>query len=99
MKKCALDQFWKGQKAMSGLEIEKGVFMIEKGVPVEETGGGRRMKYPFAEMEIGDSFFVPKPPSSLRQTVKDGGKRIGRTFVCGNAIKDGVKGMRIWRTA
>lgn len=33
-------------------------FKIEKGFPVIQAKTGRKAKYPFAQMEIGDSFFV-----------------------------------------
>lgn len=36
-------------------------FVIEKNVPIPENAGhkGNHSPYPFAGMEIGDSFFVP----------------------------------------
>jgi len=37
-------------------------FKIEKGVPLPPKGTGRKngtYKYPFRDMEVGDSFFVP----------------------------------------
>jgi hypothetical protein len=36
-------------------------FEIEKGIPVPEYAGrgGRTNKYPWEDMEVGDSFFVP----------------------------------------
>lgn len=33
---------------------------ITKGLP---TPRGRRAKYPFREMDVGDSFFAPEAPS------------------------------------
>jgi hypothetical protein len=37
------------------------MFKIEKGVPLppQERGRGAISKYPFAEMEVGDSFSLP----------------------------------------
>ena len=38
-------------------EIENGLmYEIEKNIPMKTRG-----KYPFNEMEVGDSFFVPSP--------------------------------------
>jgi len=34
--------------------------IIEKGIPIPKIKRGRPPKYPFAEMEVGDSFFVHK---------------------------------------
>lgn len=31
---------------------------IDKGIPIPSGGHGRRAKYPWHEMEVGDSFFV-----------------------------------------
>jgi hypothetical protein len=38
-----------------------GMFKIEKGIPLPES------KYPFAEMEVGDSFFVPCESKEARR--------------------------------
>ena len=35
------------------------IITIEKGVPMPKNGAGRHSIYPFAQMEIGDSFAVP----------------------------------------
>lgn len=32
---------------------------IEKNVPMPKVGSGRRTKYPFGDMDIGDSFSSP----------------------------------------
>ena len=63
---------------------------IDKDVPLPL---GRATKYPFHEMKIGDSFFVPnvkavgvhhyKPKLFMRRTV----------------IENGIKGVRVWRYA
>ena len=36
-------------------------FKVERGVPLPEPKGGpgAPAKYPFGDMEVGDSFFVP----------------------------------------
>ena len=31
-------------------------YKIEKGIPLPKNTRGRKLKYPFAEMEVGDSF-------------------------------------------
>jgi hypothetical protein len=39
-------------------------FKIEKDIPLSESRSGPRPKYPFASMEVGDSFFIPGDRSS-----------------------------------
>ena len=64
---------------------------IESGIPAP-TGG--RFKYPWAEMNVGDSFFVP-------------GKNIGNIPITHATLKTGFKfvrstvdgGVRVWRIA
>jgi hypothetical protein len=58
-------------------------FEIEKGIPVPKTtrGGARTSAYPFAELELNDSFFIaasekhPEPEKSLASTVSGATKR------------------------
>ncbi len=38
---------------------------IDKNVPLPVRRTNHKMLYPFAEMEIGDSFLVPLPPGKL----------------------------------
>ena len=35
-------------------------FEISSNIPIPEPRFGRRPKYPWRQMQIGDSFFVPK---------------------------------------
>lgn len=72
------------------------MFEIEKGVPAPSAP--RNAKYPFRNMEIGDSFFVPDDKASedaLRSSASAFGKH--------NSIKLKVKrvegGLRVWRIA
>lgn len=80
-------------------------YKIEKDVPLRESRGGRRFKYPFPDLEVGDSFFVPLPA----------GKKLGRhqADMASVAIlyrrkrgngwdyttRQEKGGVRIWRTA
>lgn len=70
---------------------------IETGVPVKRTP----QKYPFVNMEIGDSFLVPADnlpertgAQGVRQAAYTYGKRHGMKFVSGEQPCGGV---RIWR--
>lgn len=66
-------------------------FKIEKNVPQPS-----RSKYPFMDMEIGDSFLVPvgKGPT-LRSMGSRLGKETGRRFTV-RVMGDGA---RVWRVA
>jgi len=77
-------------------QTAKPTFQIEKGIPVPETPG--RGLYPFADMDVGDSFFVGGEVSARSKAVSAAswfGKRNGLKFSCRNV--DG--GLRIWRVA
>lgn len=78
------------------VEIEKGV-----PVPVEEkpfAGFARsKSKYPFAEMEVGDSVFYEGESNGgkVHASMVKSGQRHGRVFTSRKV--DG--GLRIWRIA
>ncbi len=71
-------------------------FHIEKGIPVPKmTGAGRKTKYPFDVMEVGDSFFVKDAKvKTLSRTCGSHGKRLSRKFIS-RTVEGGV---RVWRT-
>ena len=65
---------------------------LDKDIPVPEP----RKRYPYREMEIGDSFFVPAGgiQNICNQNYRTG-KKLGRSFIARK--EDG--GVRVWRTA
>ena len=71
-------------------------FKIEKGVPIppRRQSGGAPMKYPWKDLQIGDSFFVPKqtvhPFSGQANTT---GKRFNMKFT----LRAENGGVRVWR--
>lgn len=71
-------------------------FHIEKGIPVpKQVGAGRKNKYPFDAMEVGDSFFVKDiKVKTISRTCGHHGKRLSRRFA--SRTVDG--GVRVWRT-
>lgn len=71
-------------------------FHIEKGIPVPKmTGAGRKTKYPFESMQVGDSFFVKDGAvKTLSRSCGTYGKRLERKFT--SRTVDG--GARVWRT-
>ncbi len=67
---------------------------IEKNVPIPAKSGRLTSKYPFKQMELGDSFFVAtdKPirtMTSLRACAKNAGVKATCRKVAG--------GVRVWR--
>lgn len=73
---------------------------IEKNIPLPKESRGRKIKYPFADLEIGDSFYVGfggRKEKTLRNTLTQCSKRCtGRKFT---VRRDGDRlGLRVWRT-
>jgi hypothetical protein len=83
-------------------------YKIEKGVPVPpivRKGVTHKTKYPWREMEVGDSFFVPRPDGKdvkIMQTCFSGKKRAARFGIRTKTrqwTENGVLGIRVWRIA
>lgn len=73
-------------------------YKIEKSVPI--TGSRQRArKYPFPDMEIGDSFYVPagsRPVEALRNSINASSR------LCKPAVfttRRHGNGVRVWRIA
>ena len=64
--------------------------VIEKGVPLPPRRGPVS-KYPFAEMEVGDSFVTDI--MSIRGTAKQAAARYGKKFT----VRRVAEGFRVWR--
>lgn len=74
------------------------MFQIETGIPVPERNA-RRSKYPFAQMDEGDSFFaVGKTAASMYAPCRRASGLHGYKFIARNCIEDGEEGVRIWCT-
>ena len=87
------------------------MFEIEKGIPIPavQRRAAGSSKYPFASLEVGDSFFVAATPSegesqneasdrvfnSLSGSKYRAKKHLNRDFTA--RVVDG--GVRVWRTA
>jgi len=95
---CDADIFSADGGVMKKAKQEVKEIKIEKGIPVPPKGAANK-KYPFSEMEVGDSFFAP----NIRQALVTGSfgphEAKGWKFTC-RTIKDeaGVlQGVRVWR--
>lgn len=73
---------------------------IDTGIPLPEPRG-RIAKYPWREMQPGDSFFVPgKAPSSFGGSKNGACKSIpGSKWTCRAVTENGIKGVRVWRVS
>jgi hypothetical protein len=76
------------------------VYKIEKGVKFGGAipSGRKKFFYPWAEMEKGDSFFMPN--RTIRQVSSEKSKAAkthGMKLVARTLTEDGVKGVRVWR--
>lgn len=76
---------------------------IDKKIPLPMPHSkGEGYKYAFATMKIGDSFWVPddlhtRSPQSSAYAYKR--KHEGWNYTSRREMQDGVRGIRIWRTA
>lgn len=77
---------------------------IEKNVPIPKAGAGRKPKYPFEKMEVGDSFFAKVNGHKSAFTLQNSLLGVGRKFLKENkkgwVLQSAVEGdgVRIWRT-
>jgi hypothetical protein len=76
--------------------VVKTRFKVEHGVPMPPEKRGRASSYPWLEMEVGDSFFVPDGKlQTLRGRAAYAGARHHRKFAC-RPVEGGI---RVWRMA
>lgn len=75
------------------------MYKIEKGIPAPVTLAkrGRRTKYPFKKLKVGDSFLVPNAnKTSLSVCAGNQAKKLNREFITRSI---GKKDVRVWRVA
>jgi hypothetical protein len=82
------------------------MFEVEKNVPMPPVYAGRNAKYPFADMEVGDSFAIPldgvpamnggdRAVATLRSSAIQRSKRHGGKYAVRTDREVGVA--RCWR--
>ena len=75
------------------------MFEVESGIPVPPDARGLTNKYPWNDMKVGDSFFVPDRPdgrrSALSSSVNYQHKKSGNTVKY--ATRKVTGGVRVWR--
>ena len=74
---------------------------IEKGIPIPGRRGGATVIYPWLELEIGESFFVPAngmPLHRVQQRLNPARHiRFGHKFISRQMPEE--DGVRVWRIA
>ena len=74
---------------------------IDKGIPMPKLPHPHprgRTRYPWREMEIGDSFFVTGTPQNLRSGFVYSSILAGIRITTSKVTENGVVGTRVWRT-
>lgn len=71
------------------------VYIIEKGIPIQKSRIATSI-YPFAQMEVGDSFLIPCGPKSARQNAIAAVERLGMDAVTRKQLDGSI---RVWRVA
>lgn len=70
---------------------------IDKNVPIP-TKADRTTKYPWADMEIGDSFFVPKAnKNTIASTSAAASVKYRHSYKTVEVVQGRTKGVRVWR--
>lgn len=85
-------EIWPSRGEASVEQKPTPAISITKGMPAPR---GRRAKYPFRDMEIGDSFFAPG--SSVIGIHGCARRHRPMRFTCRTVVEDGVAGIRVWR--
>jgi hypothetical protein len=85
------------RKAGTSTQIESVEFKIEQGIEIPPRRSGA-LKYPFDQMNVGDSFFIPEDssvkPANVSNSAQAYGKQTGRKFT----VRRVEGGYRCWRT-
>lgn len=88
------------------------MFTIEKGIPIPQNAG-RKSKYPFSDMKVGDSFFVEgKTAAGLYASCRKASEKLDAKFIArtvsedvweeddeGDTVEKTLEGVRVWRTS
>jgi hypothetical protein len=72
-------------------------FVIEKGIPIKRMVRNKSStRFPFAELEVGDSFEIPtEKRNSLATWARQWAIKNGKVFT----VRATENGIRIWRRA
>lgn len=80
---------------MTGITIQSGV-----PIPPPQRTRRRKYRYPFQDMQPGDSIFVPGARAAhLHQTARRNTAGTGWRFTTRAVAENGVAGARCWRVS
>lgn len=79
---------------------------VESGVPMPDPNPGRRSKYPWARMKVGDSFVVrfesreqaKARQGSIRSSAANAAKQYQHRYTLRVIEENGLPAIRVWRT-
>jgi hypothetical protein len=75
------------------------MYEIEKEKTMRRAAHGRRPIYPWSELAVGDSFFIPHmTQTGLSGSVANAQRRFGIKINTRVEVKDGTRGVRVYRT-
>lgn len=76
-----------------GKRLSTKGYEIRSDIPLmnSQLGTHAKVHYPYAEMEVGESFFVPRKKYRVINTIP------GKYFCTRQVTEDGIRGTRVWR--
>lgn len=81
----------------SAIDFATGLIPIDRGIPLPSEPPKNARKYPFRDLELGDSFFAPCKTREQLKSLISRSSCSCRRFVTRSVVEDGVKGLRVWR--
>lgn len=78
------------------------MYKLDQNRPIPPHPSNHNLKpreavYPWAQMRIGDSFFVPKGKRKSTFSTHGASKRWGAKYTARVVTEDGILGERVWR--
>lgn len=70
---------------------------VDKNVPIPPAK--RQTIYPWAKLEIGDSFFIPGKTAGKMGGIFASAKALDHKYTARTVVENGVKGARVWRVS
>ena len=75
-------------------------FQISNDVPIPANRAHGNAKYPWRDMQVGSSFFIPgRTAGALAGAKSTAKKNTGFRFTTRTVTENGVNGCRVWRVA
>ncbi len=91
------------QKTKEKRKYKRHVFKIERGIKIPPPASGQREQYPFMQLKVGESFFIPDKIKRRKNVASMAHARVKALRNAGHKMKivirwlQAEKGSRIWR--